>query len=170
VESQLQSGKKWLEQLLSFMGLAATVTTEGFEKVKTDLNSNWLNIDISSLNPEQKQQLIGRRGEGIDAIQYLANTILNLSVEPDLQSSFVIEFDGYRVRRNQELATLTQEAIDKVRTTGQEIEIPGLSSAERKQIHSLLEGVEDLASESRGQEPDRRLIVRFCQADATELP
>lgn len=166
MENQLQSGKKWLEQLLSFMGLAATVTTEGFETVKTDLNSIWLNIDVSSLNPEQQQQLIGRQGEGIDAIQYLVNTILNIGAEPDLQSSFVIELDGYRVKRNQELALLTQEAIDKVRTTGQEVEILGLSSAERKQIHSLLENVADLASESRGQEPDRRLVVRFCQTDA----
>jgi spoIIIJ-associated protein len=168
VESKLQSGKEWLEQLLDCMGLAATVTTEGFETVKTDLNSNWLNIDISSLNPEQKQQLIGKHGEGIDSIQYLANTILNLGADPDLQSSFVIELDGYRVKRNQELAVLTQEAIDKVRTTGQEVEIPGLSSAERKQIHSLLQDIEDLASESRGQEPDRKLILRFCKADARQ--
>jgi spoIIIJ-associated protein len=166
VENQLQSGKEWLEQLLDCMGLAAIVTTEGFETVKTDLN-NWLNIDASSLDPEQKQQLIGKQGEGIDAIQYLANTILNLSADPDLQSSFVIELDGYRVKRNRELAVLTQETIDKVRTTGQEVEIAGLSSAERKQIHSLLQDIEDLASESRGQEPDRRLIVLFCQADAT---
>ncbi|MGL4884669.1 MAG: protein jag [Waterburya sp.] len=168
MENQLQSGKNWLEQLLNCMGLTATVTTEGFETVKTDSNSNWLNIDVSSLNPEQKQQLIGKHGEGIDAIQYLANTILNLGADPDLQSSFVIELDGYRVKRNQELAVLTQEAIDKVRTTGQEVEIPGLSSAERKQIHSLLQDIEDLASESRGQEPDRRLILRFCKADARQ--
>ncbi|MDJ0569541.1 MAG: R3H domain-containing nucleic acid-binding protein [Pleurocapsa sp. MO_192.B19] len=163
MESQLQSGKQWLEQLLDFMGLAAQVTTEGFETVTTDLKSNWLNIDGSNFTPEQKQQLIGNKGESIDAIQYLANTILNLNADPETQNSFVIELDGYRVKRNQELAALTQEAIDRVRETGQEVEIPSLSSAERKQIHSLLENVEDLMTESRGQEPDRRLIVRLQQ-------
>lgn len=163
MESQLQSGKQWLEQLLDFMGLAAQVTTEGFETVTTDLKSNWLNIDGSNFTPEQKQQLIGNKGESIDAIQYLANTILNLNADPETQNSFVIELDGYRVKRNQELAALTKEAIDRVRETGQEVEIPSLSSAERKQIHSLLENVEDLMTESRGQEPDRRLIVRLQQ-------
>ncbi len=163
MESQLQSGKQWLEQLLDFMGLAAQVTTEGFETVTTDLKSNWLNIDGSNFTPEQKQQLIGNKGESIDAIQYLANTILNLNADPETQNSFVIELDGYRVKRNQELAALTQKAIDRVRKTGQEVEIPSLSSAERKQIHSLLENVEDLMTESRGQEPDRRLIVRLQQ-------
>lgn len=160
VESQINSGKQWLKQLLDFMGLNAEVTTEGFETVGTDSNSNWLNINGINLTPEQKEQLIGKKGQSIDAIQYLANTILNLNVEPEAQGSFTIELDGYRVGRNQELAVLTQAAIEKVRATGQEVEIPGLSSAERKQIHSSLESMADLKSESRGQEPDRRLILK----------
>ena len=159
MESQLNSGKDWLEQLLGLMGLAAEVKTEGFETVQADSDSNWLSIEGDSFTPEQKEGLIGTKGESIDAIQYLANTILNLGSDPEAQSSFVVELDGYRVKRNQELADLTQEAIARVKETGQEVEIPGLSSAERKQVHSLLENVEDLTTESRGQEPDRKLVV-----------
>ena len=166
MESQLRSGKEWLEQLLNLMNLAANVTTEGFETVKTDSSSKWLNIDSSSFSPAQKQQLIGNKGAGIDAIQYLANTILNLNAEPDSQNSFVIELDGYRVQRNQELAVVTQEAVDRVRETGQEVEIPGLSSAERKQVHYLLQESEDLGSQSRGQEPDRRLVIQLRLPEA----
>jgi len=142
------------------MGLTAAVKTEGFETVTAESNSNWLNIDHSSFTSEQKQQLIGRKGESIDGIQYLANTILNLDRDAEQQNSFVIELDGYRVQRNQELATLTEDAIAQVKSTGQEVEIPGLSSAERKQIHSLLEEIEGLSSESRGHEPERKLVVR----------
>lgn len=159
MESQLSLGKEWLQQLLDIMGLAAEVKTEGFETVTTDSGSTWLNIDHSDYTSEQKQQLIGSKGEGIDAIQYLANTILNLEQDEATQNSFVIELDGYRVKRNQELATLTEEAIAQVKSTGQEVEIPGLSSAERKQIHFLLEDIEGLTTESRGQEPERKLVV-----------
>ncbi|WP_019504993.1 R3H domain-containing nucleic acid-binding protein [Pleurocapsa sp. PCC 7319] len=166
MESQLQFGKQWLEQLLNFMGLAAKVTTEGFEKVTIESDSHWLNIDISGYTPEQRQQLIGIKGESIDAIQYLANTIINLNRDPEAQNSFVVELDGYRVQRNQELAALTQEATDQVRETSQEVEIPGLSSAERKQIHYLLQNVEDLTTESRGQEPHRKLIVKLRNSDS----
>ena len=158
---RIQSGKEWLEQLLDAMCLNAEVNTEGFETVSADSHSNWLNIDGSNFTPEQKDKLIGNKGEGIDAIQYLANTILNLDLYPEGQCSYVIELDGYRVRRNQELATLTREAIEKVRETGQEVEIPNLSAAERKQIHSLLESVDDLKSQSRGQEPNRNLVVQL---------
>ena len=159
MESQIILGKEWLQQLLDLMGIAAEVETEGFETVSSDSGSSWLNIDGSSLSLEQKQRLIGNKGESIDAVQYLANTILNLDLDPEAQSSFVIELDGYRVKRHRELTELTQQAIDKARTTGREVEIPGLSSAERKEIHSLLQDVEDLATESRGQEPNRRLVV-----------
>ncbi|MEM8672340.1 MAG: R3H domain-containing nucleic acid-binding protein [Cyanobacteria bacterium P01_G01_bin.67] len=159
MESQISSGKEWLQQLLALMGLAAEVNTEGFETLEVNSDSSWLNIESSNLTPEQKLLLIGGKGESIDAVQYLVNTILNLSSDPNTQSSFIVELDGYRVTRNQELATLTQEAMDKVRATGQEVEISGLSSAERKQIHFLLQNVENIATESRGQEPDRKLIV-----------
>ena len=158
MESQVSSGKEWLQQLLDLMGFAAKVETEGFEML-SDTDSSWLNIDDSDLTPAQKQQLIGDKGENIDAIQYLANTILNLERDPESQSSSIVELDGYRVQRHRELTDLTQQAIEQVRETGQEVEIPGLSSAERKQVHSLLEDVEDLTTESRGEEPNRKLVV-----------
>ena len=159
MESQLSLGKEWLEQLLTLMGVAAVVKTEGFERVSADSDFNWLSISADDLTETQKQQLIGNKGESIDAIQYLTNTILNLDTDPEVQSSFVVELDGYRVQRNQELATLTQDAIAQVQSTGEEVAIPGLSSAERKQIHSLLEGSQGLSSESRGQEPNRQLVI-----------
>ena len=160
MENQISLGKQWLEQLLAHMGLAADVTTEGFEKVDNNLESHWLNIQGSDLSDQQKQQLIGDRGKGIDAIQYLANIMLNLNLEPEAQSSFTIELDGYRVERTKELADLTQSAIAQVRQTGKEVEIPNLSAAERKQIHTALEQLEDIASESKGREPDRRLVLK----------
>ena len=160
-ESQLGSGKQWLQKLLDLMGLAASVTTEGFEKIDSGSGSNWLNIEGKNLTSEQKEQLIGNRGQGIDSIQYLANTILNLNVESETQNSYTIELDGYRVKRIKELNQLTKSAIEQVRETAQEVEIPGLSSAERKQVHSSLEDIPDLTSESRGHEPDRRLVLKL---------
>lgn len=157
VESQLSLGKEWLQQLLSLMGLAAEVKAAMTEE--TDSDSCWLDIDGSNLTSEQKMLLIGSKGKNIDAVQYLVNTILNLNSEQEQHNSFIVELDGYRVNRNRELAALTQDAIDRVRETGQEVEISGLSSAERKQIHSLLQDAANLTTESRGQEPNRKLVV-----------
>ena len=53
-----------------------------------------------------------------------------------------------------------EQVAQQVRQTGEEVEMKSLSSAERRQIHTFLKDAEDLETESRGQEPDRRLVVR----------
>lgn len=161
MEDRMQRGKQWLETLLELMGMPTTVTTEGFETIAEDSESCWLNISADDLTPEQIQILIGQKGEDIDAIQYLANTILNLTQDTDSQGSYTIDLNGYRVKRYQELLDIADNAAAKVRATGEETEVPNLSSAERKQIHSFLQNSPDLETESRGQEPDRKLIVKL---------
>ncbi|ELS01979.1 putative RNA-binding protein [Xenococcus sp. PCC 7305] len=161
MENQVERGKSWLEKVLALMGMPATAISEGFETIPEDLDSCWLNIEAANLSPEQSQLLIGEKGHNIDALQYLANTLLNINREQNAQGSYTIELDGYRVKRYQELTALLDQATTQVRETGQEVEISDLSSAERRQIHSFLQNSEDLATESRGQEPHRKLIVKL---------
>ena len=161
MEERVQRGKQWLETLLKLMGMPTTVTTEDFETIAEDSESCWLNISADDLTSEQIQILIGQKGEDIDAIQYLANTILNLGRETNTQGSYTIELNGYRVKRYRELLDIADNAAAKVRATGEETEVPNLSSAERKQIHSFLQNSPDLETESRGQEPDRKLVVKL---------
>jgi spoIIIJ-associated protein len=159
-EQQIQRGQEWLETLLQLMGFPNAVSMS--EKT-TDLGeaSCWLTIDQTQLTPTQIEQLLGQRGEVVDAIQYLANTLLNLGLEPDEQQAFTVELNDYRLKRQAELLAWVQQVADQVRQTGQEVEMKSLSSAERRQIHTFLKETGDLETESRGQEPDRRLVVRL---------
>lgn len=155
----MERGKKWLEELLQLMGTPAAVKTETKESLA--LESSWLIIDETSLSPKQVEVLIGNKGETIDALQYLASTILNLGVDSDIQRPFTVELNCYRVRRQEELFALAEQLAQQVRETGQEIEVQSLSSAERRQIHTFLKDSEDIETESRGQEPNRRLVVKL---------
>jgi spoIIIJ-associated protein len=161
MEQQVQRGQEWLETLLELMGFPTSVSPELPERIPAETDSCWLAIETTNLTEQQTRLLIGDKGENIDAIQYLANTLLNLNPESEFQGSVTIEIDGYRVQRYQELITLAEQAVQQVRNTGQEVELTQLSSAERRQIHSLLQNSEDIQTESRGQEPDRRLVVRL---------
>lgn len=163
MENQLTRGKDWVESLLSLMGNSLPVDIDGFETIADDPDSCWLNIDTKSLSPEQVNSLIGEKGKNIDAIQYLANTILNLLQEDEdsVQSSYTIEINGYRVSRYQELREIFDTAADRVKETGEEVELAGLSSAERKQVHAFFQNSAELVTESRGQEPNRKLIVKL---------
>lgn len=153
-QSPSERSQQWLTQLLQLVACPANV------KVEEKPDCYWLTIDPSNLTPEQIEILIGAKGSTIDSIQYLANTILNLGQTPDRQAAYTIELDNYRLRREEQLQSLAQNAVAHVRETGEEFEISSLSSAERRQLHNLLKEYDDLETFSRGQEPDRRLVVR----------
>ena len=161
-----ERGRKWLEKLLELTGFASSVTVD-MSKLDSE-GSCWLTIDSTSLSPHQIESLIGERGTVLDAVQYLANTTLNLNCEKDAQRAYTIELDGYRVQRQAELQGLAEKAAQQVRADGQEYAIKSLSSAERRQVHTIFKEWEDLATESRGREPDRHLVVKLKSDDLDE--
>lgn len=161
----MQRGEQWLKELLQLTGFSVEIKVDKEEsdlgeKDPLSLNSYWLTIDESNLSENQIQNLLGRDGKVLDAIQYLANSILNLNQETEEQASYTVELNGYRVQRLAEIRNMIDEVIDRVRTTGREVEVKSLSSAERRQVHTLLKGFEDLESFSQGKEPHRHLVVR----------
>lgn len=161
MDERTQRGQKWLETLLSLMGIPAKVNIGRIEQEGEQVLSCWLTIDEANLSREKIEALVGKKGETIDAIQYLANVLLNVSGDEHLHCFYTVELNGYRIRRQAELMAIAQKAATKVRLTGMPEEIRYLSSVERRQIHSILESSDDLHTESQGNEPDRRLIVRL---------
>lgn len=157
-ESQMQRGQQWLQELLHLGDLKVDVKSELHPDYGGD--SCWLVIDDSQLSSDQITTLLGANGDVIDAMQYLANTILNLGLESDQQCAYTVELAGYRLRRFKELDAMAETAVAQVRETGQEYELKDLSAAERRQVHTILKEYGDLETFSRGQEPDRRLVVR----------
>jgi spoIIIJ-associated protein len=161
------AGVNWLTTLLTMQGLPSTVTAQQVEDESGE--SCWLTIAEASLSSEQVQALIGDGGAALDSIQYLANTTLNLGKGQDEQQAFTIELAGYRAKRLEELKAMAAAAADQVLASGEEHEMQGLSSAERRQMHHFISAHEGLATFSRGREPDRRLVVCLAgQAPETE--
>lgn len=156
----MQRGQQWLEELLHLSSLPVSVEATVSDEPHDDKPSYWLTIDQAQLTATQIQTLIGSEGAVLDAVQYLANSILNLDQGEEQQASYTVELDGYRLRRQEELRTMATYAAEQVRQTGQEFEMKALSSAERRQVHTFLKECDDLETQSRGQEPDRRLVVR----------
>lgn len=152
-DTRMQRGQQWLEEMLQLAGIPAAV------KAELETDCYWLTIDETHLKPEQIQILIGSEGGAIDAIQYLANAILNIGQNPELQAAYTIELDGYRVRRQEELKAMAESAAQEAIQTGLKVELKSLSSAERRQVHTFLKEFADIETYSEGQEPDRRLVV-----------
>ncbi len=170
-DRSIHQGQQWLEELLRLAGFSVKVSADPQEILgmsiredaqgasTEDVSGCWLKIDETELTPDQIKILIGQDGWVLDSIQYLSNVLLNLGQGRDRQCAYTIELDNYRVQRQAELRAIAEDAIAQVRQTGQEFEMQPLSSAERRLIHTILKECEDLESFSRGQEPDRRLVI-----------
>ncbi len=159
--SQIERGQQWLEKLIALAGIPANVQAQVTEVAGEE--STWLVIDPEGLAPAQIAALTGPHGTVLDSIQYLTNAILNLGEAADKPGAFTIELNGYRLQRYAELTEIAEQAAATVRETGQEYELKSLSSAERRQVHTILKAFADIATFSRGQEPDRRLVISLAR-------
>ncbi|HRR05625.1 MAG TPA: KH domain-containing protein, partial [Candidatus Woesebacteria bacterium] len=106
------------EELLEKMGVEAKVTVEEDKKNKM--------FKISLSSPEDNALLVGRFGRNLEALQ----TILNLMTANALGEwqRVLVDIDGYRQKREEQLEKMAQEALEKVAATGEPVTFPGLSS------------------------------------------
>ncbi len=148
-------GHLWLTTLLAHLGIEATVTTQHDEIAGAD--NYWLEIEPAIA--EQGAALLADSAIALDAVQYLANITLNVSLDRQQQHGYTVELGGYRHQQRDALQAIATTAVEQVHATGEPYTITGLSSVERKQVHALLKAYDDLDTHSEGQEPHRNLVV-----------
>jgi spoIIIJ-associated protein len=100
--------------------------------------------------------LIGKHGQTIDAIQYLANAIVRTEGGAH---EVVVDAAGYRARRTATLEAVANRAARRAAATGKEIELDPMTSIERKIVHEALKDDPEVETESEGTEPNRYVVV-----------
>lgn len=123
---------------------------------KMDINEKDDTISVN-LKGENLGILIGRRGETLDALQYLINLSVNKNLEN--RKKFILDIEGYRRRREETLKKLAHKLADKARQRGRNIVLEPMNSLERRIIHTALQGRDDISTFSEGEEPYRKIII-----------
>ncbi len=143
------------EELLAKMGVEAKVAVEEDKKNKM--------FKISLSSPQDNALLVGRFGRNLEALQ----TILNLIVANALGEwqRVLVDIDGYRQKREEQLEKMAQEALEKVAATGEPVTFSGLSSFERRVIHLYFKDKPEMETISEGEGRDRYLVVRRRQGE-----
>jgi len=144
--------------------LAAAVR-ELLERITTELGVP-CRVDVSeddeavtaSLTGGDLGLLIGRHGQTIDAIQYLANVIA-WRIHGNDRKDVVVDAAGYRVRRRATLESLAQRSAERAKTTGEPVELEPMTSVERRIVHVCLKEVAGVSTRSEGDEPYRFVVV-----------
>ena len=102
--------------------------------------------------------LIGRHGQTIDAIQYLANAIVFRSHGDD-RKDVVIDAAGYRSRRRASLEALAVRSAQRASRSGEPVELEPMTAIERKIVHIRLKDFPGVETSSEGSEPNRSVVI-----------
>ncbi|MNO15035.1 R3H domain protein [compost metagenome] len=116
-----------------------------------------LNISGSDLG-----LLIGRRGQTLDALQYLTNIIANRYSDSFIR--IVLDAENFRERRKKTLEDLAERLAGRVIRTRKEVALEPMSPQERKVIHSKLQDHPEVKTYSKGEEPNRRVVIALKQS------
>ncbi len=101
--------------------------------------------------------LIGRRGETLNALQYLTNLAINKTSGQHIR--LVLDVEGYRKGREETLMNLAKKMADKAVRTGRRVELEPMNPHERRIVHLALQNDSRVETLSRGDEPYRRVII-----------
>jgi len=101
--------------------------------------------------------LIGRRGQTLDALQYLVNVVSHRS--GNVNTRIILDAENFRERRRKTLEELAARLADKAVRSRREVVLEPMPSHERKIIHTYLQDHPHVRSFSKGEEPNRRIVI-----------
>ena len=113
--------------------------------------------------------LIGHHGETMDSLQYLANLAANKKVKGEKQEyvKITLDIEGYRAKREQKLRELARKMASKVVKGKKSVMLEPMNPYERRIIHSEIQGIEGVSTNSIGSENNRRIVI-FLDDTKTE--
>ena len=109
------------------------------------------------MSGENMSLLIGRRGETLDALQYLTSLNINRTREDYLRVS--IDTENYRAKREEALRKLAVRMAGRAKKSGRRVALEPMNPYERRILHSALQNDPDVTTHSEGEEPYRRVII-----------
>ena len=146
----LAAGREILEELMRLMGFHVTVTVADGDTAK-------LNVQGEGDESEALGALIGRKGERLSALQHLVN--LMLSRRMGGWTRVLVDVEDYRGRRERQLREIAHRAADRVVETGKMLQLEPMPPLERRWVHLALREHPAVATQSIGEEPNRRVVV-----------
>ena len=152
--SKVKAAVEYLQEVITRMGVN-DVTFSAVQKGEAT---------IIRLDGEKLGALIGRRGETMESLAYLASLVANR-----LEGDYIklgLDVAGYRDKRESDLTALAQRIGAKVRKTGRSFAMEPMNPYERRIIHSAIGKMEGVRSESKGEGRDRRVVIYSTAPDA----
>ncbi len=141
--------KKSLESILGFFVSTYSVHLgETSEVIKLDIKSG-----------DETGLLIGRRGETLKAMEFIVGKIAGRFSENGMEKRISIDVEGYKKRREENIAKMVKEVAKKVRSSGRPITLDSMPASERKIAYIALKNEDGIRIETRGEGEEKRITI-----------
>lgn len=158
VRAKVEKAAAYVSEILTAMGIAEfTLTPRYYEE----------NVRLQ-LSGEQIGGVIGRRGETLDAIQYLASLVANRGEGEYIRLS--IDSGNYREKRARTLEALARKLANQAVRTGRSITLEPMNPYERRIIHSEIQNIEGVSTNSIGSDSNRKVVIFLTEKGMGRLP
>ncbi len=125
--------------------------------IKEEMAGNKEVVFASISAPEDAKFLIGKNGQNLQALEHI---VRGLFLKKNEGVTLFVDVNDYKKSRATQVAALAKEVVARVRSTQRAEALTPMSSYERRIVHMELASVSDIATESIGQEPSRRIVVK----------
>ncbi|SDZ95656.1 spoIIIJ-associated protein [Thalassobacillus cyri] len=146
-EDAIKEAERYIEEIAEQMGAPV--------EVKTTVHGRDIHFELIG---EKIALLIGKRGQTLNALQYLLHLTINRNT--DQYYTAVLDAEGYRDRRKDTLETLASRLSEKALRTNEDVKLEPMPSYERKIIHTALQNNQQVETYSAGNEPKRYVVIR----------
>lgn len=136
-----------LEDLLNKMKLDYRINNVEWEEGRVRINITGKDMGL----------LIGRKGETLNAVQFILGLIVNRNREEKVR--VVLDVEDYRKKREESLEALALRLSDRVKKTRKNVVMWPMSSQERRIVHTALQGDPQISTYSLGDEPNRKVVI-----------
>lgn len=143
-----EKARKFLREVLESMDIKAEI------RIKDTNGGLYINLSGPKMG-----LIIGRRGQTLDALQYLVSLVINKDKERDNFVKVILDTEEYRKKREATLERLARRLAERVQKTGKKVELEPMNPYERRIIHSTLQEYKDITTYSEGEEPYRKVII-----------
>ncbi|HZW67466.1 MAG TPA: RNA-binding cell elongation regulator Jag/EloR [Pseudogracilibacillus sp.] len=146
-KNQIEETEKFIKEITQQMNVDIDL--------KTTVNNNHVTFEVSG---EKIALLIGKRGQTLNALQYLIQLVINKHGKQFYRVT--LDAEGYRERRRETLQSLAKKMAQKAKRLNRKVALEPMPPYERKIIHTALQADDDITTYSDGVEPHRHIVIK----------
>ena len=141
------------KEFISKIGIEGTISV-------TDDEERGHSLIVSVVTTDKVDDIIGRNGNGLKSAEHILRALASKKISENIHTNFILDINDYRKTKTNQLIKLARDTAERVKTSKKAEALSPMSSFERRIVHLELASHFDITTESIGEDPKRRIVIK----------